>query len=92
MEQDSDLMVVINFILKYYMTVVLGSFFAGLRYLRSAQPEKNWRVATERLLACHNSASNTTHSTIASQKPSACVLHTVQNALTAYSKTYYYNE
>ena len=39
----------------------------------------------ERLSTFHKSTSNITHSAIASQDRSACVLHTVQHALTAYS-------
>ena len=83
--------------LKYYMMVlVLGSFPAGLRYVRSAQPEKKggWKLQVERLLAFHNSASNTTHSTIASQKPphAYCtlykmpLLHTVRHIIIMSSK------
>ena len=42
-------------------------------------------MVRERLLTFHKSASNITHAAIASQERSACVLHTVQHALTAYS-------
>ena len=43
------------------------------------------QLAHERLSPFHKSASNITHSAIASKKRSACVLYTVQYALTAYS-------
>ena len=41
----------------------------------------NRKVARERLLPFHKSASNITHSSIAEQKRSVCVLYTVQRAL-----------
>ena len=67
-----------------FLTVlVLGSYPAGLRYLRSARTEK--KLARERLSPFRKSASNITHSAIAEQKRSACVLYTVQHALSAYS-------
>ena len=47
--------------------------------------ESRKKLLLERLLTFHKAASNITHSAIASQERSACVLHTVQHALTAYS-------
>ena len=43
------------------------------------------KLACERLSPFHKSASNITHSAIAERKRSACVLYTVQHALTAFS-------
>ena len=67
----------------FLTALALRSYPTGLRY--SSRVRTKNKLALERLSIFHKSASNITHSAITSPKRSACVLHTLQHALTAYS-------